>query len=107
MASENRPLDRPDEWNPSNIRQGSGLTAEFAALIIERSRQGLGPLTLRDGEERVRFMRWAQKDGWGVCESRMDKKGNVRFVADYDSTGRPLSSEDAAIKSQEPNKKPK
>lgn len=106
MAAE-KSFDRPDEWNARNIRQGRGLVAEFAALIIERSKQGLGPLTLKDGEERVRFMRWAQEDGWGVSESRMDKNGTVHFVADYDSTGGLLPVEYDSLKVQEPKKTPK
>lgn len=106
MAAE-KSFDRPDEWNVRNIRQGSGLVAEFAALIIERSKQGLGPLTLKDGEERVRFMRWAQEDGWGVSESKMDKNGNVHFTADYDHTGRLLPVEDASLKVQGPKKQQK
>jgi hypothetical protein len=36
-------------------------------------------------------MRWAQEDGWGVSESRMDKDGNIHFTADYDSEGRLIS----------------
>lgn len=103
MAAE-KSFDRPDEWNVRNIRQGRGLAAEFAALIIERGKQGLGPLTLKDGEERVRFMKWAQEDGWGVSEAKMDKKGNVHFTADYDSAGRLIPVEGDSLKVQETKK---
>ncbi len=106
MAAE-KYFDRPDEWNVRNIRQGRGLAAEFAALIIERSKQGLGPLTLKDGEERVRFMRWAQEDGWGVSESRMDKNGNVHFTADYDNMGKLLPVGGASLKAKENRENPK
>lgn len=103
MADKDMVFDRPDEWSLRKTRQGVGLSPEFVALILARGRQGMGLMTLKDGKGRVRFMRWPINDGWGVSESRMDEHGNVNFVADYDSAGKPRSV-GMPVNFQEPKK---